>query len=598
MKRSLREACTTSWIDVPGPQRQIDLPLAAPHRALRNRTQFLSQKVKSNRVSLHVRICGEIVVLPWRVNSSPVFRSSKPAGAGERYQCGRSEGTDESGSNSGNHGNTMKWSNNPLERSMNQPTFLNRRNLMRAAGSVAVSLMAPPRLLQRSALAVGKDRDKIHPTSFPLQISGSRRYLMDQHNAPFLIAGDAPQAMVVKLSVQQASHYFTNRLAYGFNSMWINLLCAGPYFPSCNKDGSTLDGIRPFMGYLAGGTDLANYDLTRPNEAYFARADHMLGIAAKMGLLVFLDPIETGQWLKTLQNNGPEKCLKYGKFLGQRYGHFKNIIWLNGNDFGSWAKHRNDRVVQAVAEGVHAADPTTIQTVELLCTPSLQDPAWTNLISLNGAYTYGATYQQMLQNYNHQPPMPTFLLEAHYEMENVGLPPDYGTPAVLRRQAYWTMLCGGCGQIYGNHYIWGFFPEWQSHLNTPGAAQFKIWKYFFNSIPWYALIPDQSHDVVIAGLGTYGNTNTRVSQDDYCTAACTADRTLVVAYLPTPRSLEVNMAKLSRPVHASWFDPTNGTYTAISRLPLVNRGKMRFSPARKNHAGSSDWVLVLNTQQD
>lgn len=469
---------------------------------------------------------------------------------------------------------------------------------MRAAGSMAVSMMVSPGLLQRSIMADGKDLAKMHPTSFPLQISDNRRYLMDQHQAPFLIAGDAPQAMVVKLNIQRASQYFVNRLAYGFNAMWINLLCAGPYFPSCNKDGSTFDGVRPFTGYLSGGTDLAHYDLTRPNEAYFTRADQILDIAAKMGFLVFLDPIETGQWLQTLRNNGPEKCLKYGKFLGQRYSKFKNIVWLNGNDFGSWAKQSNDKVVQAVAEGIHAADPASLETVELLCTSSLQDPTWANLISLNGAYTYGATYQQMLQNYNRRPPMPTFLLESHYELENIGLPPDYGTPAVLRRQAYWTMLSGGCGQMYGNHYVWGFFPEWQSHLNTPGAAQIKIWKHFFSSIPWYVLIPDQSHDMVTAGLGTYGNAKTRVSQADYCTAAFTAERTLMVAYLPTPRTIEVNMAKLSKPAHARWFDPASGTYTAISRLPLINRGKMRFSPAHKNHAGSSDWVLVLNSKPD
>ena len=478
---------------------------------------------------------------------------------------------------------------------MNQLDFLNRRNLMKAFGPMAVSVMASPRQLEHLISAVANDRPALSPGSFPLQISSNKRYLIDQKKKPFLITGDAPQAMVVKLNIKQASHYFANRLAYGFNSMWINLLCAGPYFPSCNNDGSAFDGIRPFAGYLPGGTDLAHYDLTTPDEDYFARADQMLKIATYMGFLIFLDPIETGQWLKTLRNNGPEKCHAYGKFLGKRYGKFKNIVWLNGNDFGGWAKPGNDRVVQAVAEGLHAADPAGLQTVELLCTPSLQDPAWENLISLNSAYTYGATYQQMLGNYQHLPPMPTFLLEAHYEMENVGQPPDYGTPAVLRRQAYWTMLCGGCGQIYGNHYVWGFSPEWQSHLNAPGAAQLKIWKHFFSSIPWHALIPDQFHQLITAGLGTYGNTKTRVSEADYCTAAYTADRTLLVAYLPTPRTVEVNMARLAKPVRAGWFDPTNGEFTAISGLPLANHGRMRFAPKGKNHAGAGDWVLVLNS---
>ncbi len=72
------------------------------------------------------------------------------------------------------------------------------------------------------------------------------------------------------------------------------------------EDGSTYDGIRPFTGYVSGGTDTAHYDLTKPNEAYFARVDQMLTLAANHGIVVFLDPIETGQWVPTLRNNGPD----------------------------------------------------------------------------------------------------------------------------------------------------------------------------------------------------------------------------------------------------------------------------------------------------
>src|SRR2546428_114087 len=73
-----------------------------------------------------------------------------------------------------------------------------------------------------------------------------------------------------------------------------------------------------------------------PNEAYFARADRMLQLAAKYGFLVILDPAETGSWLSVLQSNGPIKSRAYGQYLGARYKDFPNIVWMSGNDFQDW----------------------------------------------------------------------------------------------------------------------------------------------------------------------------------------------------------------------------------------------------------------------
>ena len=64
----------------------------------------------------------------------------------------------------------------------------------------------------------------------------------------------------------------------------------------------------------------------------------MLSLAANHGMVVFLDPIETGQWVPTTRNNGLAADYAYGQFLGNRYKHFDNILWLNGNDFNTWKK--------------------------------------------------------------------------------------------------------------------------------------------------------------------------------------------------------------------------------------------------------------------
>ncbi len=443
-----------------------------------------------------------------------------------------------------------------------------------------------------TATAIEKGASGAMP-AYPLKVSANRRYLVDRNNVPFLIAGDSPQALVSNLSEEQADRYFANRQSHGFNSVgWMNVVSATPCYPASHNDASTFDGIRPFTAYIPGGADYAHYDITKPNAAYFARLDCMIRLAEKHGIVVFLDPMETINWLPTLRNNGLAACAAYGKYLGSRYKDFPNVVWLHGNDFSSWKNGPGDGgLVQAVAKGIKSEDPGHLQTVELMLDPSTQDPTWRPIISLNLAYTYAATYAQMLECYNAAPALPAFLGEAHYDLEQVGSPTDFGTPSVLRRQAYWTMLCGGSGQFYGNAFTWTFKPGWEKNLDTPGAAQFTHWKNFFARLPWHDLRPDQAHAVVTAGLGKRGDQSTRVSQSDYLTAAATPDGDLVIAYMPTVRTITVNMASLKSPATAKWFDPTNGDYIPIAAAPLANSGTRQFTPPGKNHDG--DWVLLL-----
>src|SRR5213083_431343 len=110
--------------------------------------------------------------------------------------------------------------------------------------------------------------------AYPVKVGPTGRYLVDQNGVPFLMAGDSPQAMIGNLSEADAALFLANRKGHGFNTVWINLLCAS--YTACNADGSTFDGIRPFTV----GTDLSSYDLSMPNEVYFARADRILQLAA------------------------------------------------------------------------------------------------------------------------------------------------------------------------------------------------------------------------------------------------------------------------------------------------------------------------------
>ena len=417
---------------------------------------------------------------------------------------------------------------------------------------------------------------------YPLKVSGNGRYLVDQNNVPFFIAGDSPQALIARLSEAQAAAYFADRQALGFNAAWINLLCNS--YTGGNPDGTTFDGIAPFI---------RPGDLSTPNAAYFNRVDDMINLAAQYGLTVILDPIETGGWLTTLENNGETAAFNYGVYVGSRYKSFPNIVWMHGNDFQNWRNAADDALVQAVAKGIRSVDHNHIHTAELSypVSTSLDDSDWASTISLNAAYTYYPTYAEVLFGYSQSSAVPVFMVEANYEFENnTGM--DYGSPAILRRQEYWTQLSGATGQLYGNHYTWQFVDHWQHNLDTTGAIEFGYMKEFFASRAWYNLAPDQDHTLVTAGYGTFAARGS-LGSNDYVTAARTPDGSLVIAYLPTRRTITVDMSKLSGQATAAWFDPTNNTYVPTSGSALPNSSFKEFTPPRKNGAGDSDWLLVL-----
>jgi hypothetical protein len=66
-----------------------------------------------------------------------------------------------------------------------------------------------------------------------------------------------------------------------------------------------------------------------------------------------------------------------------------------------------------------------------------------------------------------------------------------------------------------------------------------------------------------------------------------------MAYVPSERTITVDLEALGGPVTARWFDPANGTFTEIGDGPLDNSGELDLSTPGDNADGDDDWVLVL-----
>jgi hypothetical protein len=87
-----------------------------------------------------------------------------------------------------------------------------------------------------------------------------------------------------------------------------------------------------------------------------------------------------------------------------------------------------------------------------------------------------------------------------------------------------------------------FFND-QPWLDVDSVKQVPLLRRGLESIAWWMLVPDAKHEFLNAGFGEHGNA-------DYATAALASDGSCAAVYLPTPRTVTLNLAKLKGPVTA------------------------------------------------
>jgi hypothetical protein len=399
---------------------------------------------------------------------------------------------------------------------------------------------------------------------YPVTVGADHRHLVDQSGTPFLVQGDAAWSLISGLTKEEAETYLKDRRSKGFNSVIVNLIehkFRGPV----NRYGEA-----PFT--VAG-------DFSTPNEKYFAHADWVIRKAAENGIQVFLAPIYLGYigteegWVTEALANGAEKSRDWGRYVGKRYASFNNIVWLIGGDRNPETARED---VDAVVAGIKEFDQRHIFSAH--CHPensAVDQYGQEGWVDLNTTYTYNIVHAMLLRDYQRTPAKPFVLIESSYEGEH------NASAVQIRRQAYWAILSGATGQFMGNRPIWLFDPGWEAALNYAGSEDMARLKKLFTSRPWYQLVPDEKHEVVLDGLGEFRGL-------DYLAAARTTDGSSVIAYMPTSRPITVDMTKVSgKEARAWWFNPRGGDSVSIGTIPTG--GKHQFVPP-----GDGDWVLLLD----
>jgi hypothetical protein len=422
-------------------------------------------------------------------------------------------------------------------------------------------------------------------------VSSDGRYFEDQHGDPILIRGDSPWSGVADWSPEQAELYFADRASHGFNASIISAVVV-PVNGGPSYEGATFDGLEPFV----------DGDITAWNEPYWSRVDEFFRAACRYGNTLFLYPMDGWNLVHVFASTTPDQAFTYGRMFAQRYAQFPNIVWMTGGDYSPdvedlAAGAESDHVLRGMLDGIRDAGSDKPFTIQLGWDKSLstEHPFWEPLVDWNFVYTYTPTYQAVLDAYERpagpRDPRPALFAEGNYEGENNQSETAPTTDETLRRQALWALTSGSPGEFRGSD-DWEFLDGWESRLDTPAVAQLEAIRELWQSWSWWQLVPDVDEPLVVEGRGTRWASDEMldVLDNDYVTAARTPDGSLAVVYVPTRRTIRLDLSLVPQTATLAWIDPADAG--GPSQVAEIDRDGNVSTPG-PNRGGDEDWLLVI-----
>lgn len=456
-----------------------------------------------------------------------------------------------------------------------------------------------------------------------IQVSSNGRFLMTTSGQPFFWLGDTAWELFHRLNCQQAETYLENRRQRGFNVIQAVAL-------------AEFDGLHTPNAY--GHTPLCGDDPARPNEFYFRYVDEIIRLAASKGLYIGLLPTWGDKVNGKLWGAGPvvftrENARLYGQYLGQRYRHDPNIVWILGGDRPAdgyqalWAA-----MAQGIQEGLgrralFTYHPSGGQGSSMW----LHDADWLgmNMWQSGHGLLDAPNWEMIRADYQRQPVKPVLDGEPNYEDHPIDpwsrpWQPAYGrfTDYDVRKQAYRAVFSGACGHTYGHHSIWQFWelkrepinfpmPTWDEAILRPGSAQLIHLKNllfgqvqdlplritaqaYLDRIPDQALLPEQPPTPPVGPIETDRYNPQRAA---YACATRDEGGSYAFVYIPQAgQTVTVDLGRLAadkdtRPIgrnfQAAWYDPRNGKVNPIGNYPGAGRVELATPIA------GPDWVLVF-----
>lgn len=107
-----------------------------------------------------------------------------------------------------------------------------------------------------------------------------------------------------------------------------------------------------------------------------------------------------------------------------------------------------------------------------------------------------------------------------------------------------------------------------------------------DALGWWQLRP--VHGFIVDGVGTGALR---------AVSAVSEDQRRAVVYIPSPRDIIVDTARLKGPrIKSRWIDPANARSVAVKRSSFDKSQRLKLRPPKHNNPGYGDWVLVLESK--
>lgn len=430
-----------------------------------------------------------------------------------------------------------------------------------------------------------------------LKVTSNGHYLQYEDGMPFFWLGDTGWELFHRLTKEEITKYLDNRKSKGFNVIQAVII-------------AELDGMHAANRY--GDFPLVNDDPDQPNEKYFQLVDTVVAMAAQRGIVMALLPAWGDKVTLKYGGTGPvifntENAYRYGKFLGERYKHSNNIVWVLGGD----RPPQDDKddwkpVYAAIAKGLdEGAGKHFLKTFHpggyvWESSVYLQDQPWLdfNMNQSGHVVKDQPVWKTILRDWHLTPVKPTLDGEPCYEDHPVNPWPTWN-PANgyfrdydVRKQLYRSVFSGSCGVTYGHHAVWQFYNPaveklnhadryWYEAIDRPAAFQAGYLRRLIESRPCLNRIPDST--LVIKGQGT--------TNAEYIASFRDEDGSYAMIYLPVGKKIEINTALIkARKIKAWWFNPSTGK--AENPISFKATPTRWFTPP--SLGVKNDWVLVLD----
>ncbi|HEY0432298.1 MAG TPA: glycoside hydrolase family 140 protein, partial [Chitinophagaceae bacterium] len=411
---------------------------------------------------------------------------------------------------------------------------------------------------------------------------------------PFFWLGDTGWELFHRLSRPEIATYLENRRKKGFNVIQAVIL-------------AEFNGLlRPdFYGDIP----FKDLDPSQPNEKYFTLVDYCVQLAMKKGMFMGLLPT-WGDKVTRMWGQGPvifneQNALLYGRWLGERYQKFPNIIWILGGDRPPFTDSVDYRPIwgamaKGLTEGYGGKPLITYHTSGGHSTAEfIHNESWLSMNTMQSGHGSGhdvAVWKMIAKDRALEPAKPTLDAEPNYEDHPVNPWPrwdpanGYFRAYDVRKQTYRSVFAGACGVTYGHHAVWQFMSAredtinhadryWPAALDRPGAFQAGYLRKLIESRGITGRIPDSSLLAESAGSG-----------GEHIECFRDADDRYAMCYLPMGRKIAVNTSFIKQEqVKISWFNPRTGKVERVIRT----KRKDVMDVTSPVPGFGNDWVLII-----